>query len=129
MAAVQGAENLMRKLNKIGDVSPIVMQAMKRETQRVQRTAVMLCPVNHGELRQSIKTKVEQTETKQLKEKEEIEVKHPLRQAYTSPQVWQMIIMNFCVLIFCFTCYNTYRTFGQINLIFVLCINCIIHLL
>lgn len=65
-------------------------------------------------------TKVDQTETKQLKEKEdieEIEVKHPLRQAYTSPQVWQMIIMNFCVLIFCFTCSNTYRTFGQINLI------------
>lgn len=62
MAAVQGAESLMRKLNKIGDVSPIVMQAMKGETQRVQRTAVMLCPVNHGELRQSIKTKVEQTE-------------------------------------------------------------------
>lgn len=62
MAAVQGAEKLMRQLNKLGNISPVVEKAMRKETLRVQRTAIMLCPVNHGELRQTIKTKVEATE-------------------------------------------------------------------
>ena len=62
MAAVQGAESLMRKLNKIGDISPIVMQAMKNETNRVRNAAVRLCPTNHGELKGSIVWKVEQSD-------------------------------------------------------------------
>ena len=62
MAAVQGAERLMRQLNTLGNISPIVERAVKKETLRVQRNAVLLCPVNHGELRQTIKTKVEATE-------------------------------------------------------------------
>lgn len=62
MAAVKGAERLMRQLNNLGNVSPVVEKAVRKETLRVQRNAVLLCPVNHGELRQSIKTKVEATE-------------------------------------------------------------------
>lgn len=60
--AVNGAEKLMRQLNNLGDIRPIVEKSVKKETLRVQRNAVLLCPVNHGELRQSIKTKVESTE-------------------------------------------------------------------
>ncbi len=62
MAAVKGAEKLMRQLNNLGNINPIVEKAVKKETLRVQRNAVLLCPVNHGELRQSIKTKVKATE-------------------------------------------------------------------
>lgn len=60
--AVKGAEKLMRQLNTLGSITPVVEKAVKKETLRVQRNAVLLCPVNHGELRQSIKTKVEATE-------------------------------------------------------------------
>lgn len=60
--AVIGAEKLMRQLNNLGNISPVVEKAVRKETLRVQRNAVLLCPVNHGELRQSIKTKVEATE-------------------------------------------------------------------
>lgn len=60
--AVVGAEKLMRQLNNLGNISPVVEKAVRKETLRVQRNAVLLCPVNHGELRQSIKTKVETTE-------------------------------------------------------------------
>lgn len=60
--AVKGAEKLMRQLNTLGNISPVVEKAVRKETLRVQRNAVLLCPVNHGELRQSIKTKVEATE-------------------------------------------------------------------
>lgn len=62
MAAVKGAEKLMRQLNNLGNISPVLEKAMRKETLRVQRNAVLLCPVNHGELRQTIKTKVEATE-------------------------------------------------------------------
>lgn len=62
MAAVKGAEKLMRQLNNLGDINPIVKKTVKKETLRVQRNAVLLCPVNNGELRQSIKTKVKATE-------------------------------------------------------------------
>ncbi len=62
MAAVKGAEKLMRQLNNLGNINPIVEKAVRKETLRVQRNAVLLCPVNHGELRQTIKTKVEATE-------------------------------------------------------------------
>ncbi len=60
--AVQGVESLMKKLDKIGSINPIIEKSMRKETQRVRGTAVMLCPGNHGELRGSIKTKVESTE-------------------------------------------------------------------
>lgn len=60
--AVKGAEKLMRQLNTLGSINPVVEKAVRKETLRVQRNAVLLCPVNHGELRQSIKTKVEATE-------------------------------------------------------------------
>lgn len=60
--AVVGAEKLMRQLNNLGNINPVVEKAVRKETLRVQRNAVLLCPVNHGELRQSIKTKVEATE-------------------------------------------------------------------
>ena len=60
--AVKGAEKLMRQLNTLGNINPVVEKAVRKETLRVQRNAVLLCPVNHGELRQSIKTKVEATE-------------------------------------------------------------------
>ena len=62
MAAVKGAEKLMRQLNNLGNINPIVEKAVRKETLRVQRNAVLLSPVNHGELRQTIKTKVEATE-------------------------------------------------------------------
>ena len=60
--AVVGAEKLMRQLNNLGNIGPVVEKAVRKETLRVQRNAVLLCPVNHEELRQSIKTKVEATE-------------------------------------------------------------------
>lgn len=60
--AVVGAEKLMRQLNNLGNIGPVVEKAVRKETLRVQRNAVLLCQVNHGELRQSIKTKVEATE-------------------------------------------------------------------
>lgn len=62
MAAVKGAEKLMRQLNNLGNINPVMEKAVRKETLRVQRNAVLLCPVNHGELRQTIKTKVEATE-------------------------------------------------------------------
>lgn len=62
MAEVKGAEKLMRQLNNLGNINPVVEKAVRKETLRVQRNAVLLCPVNHGELRQTIKTKVEATE-------------------------------------------------------------------
>lgn len=60
--AIKGAEKLMRQLNNLGNINPVVEKAVRKETLRVQRNAVLLCTVNHGELRQSIKTKVEATE-------------------------------------------------------------------
>lgn len=61
--AIKGAEKLMKQLNTLGNISPVIEKAMRKETLRVQRNAVDLCHVNHGELRQSIKTKVEATES------------------------------------------------------------------
>lgn len=62
MSAVRGADKLMRQLNNLGNIHPVVEKAVRKEILRVQRNAVLLCPVNHGELRQSIKTKVEAKE-------------------------------------------------------------------
>lgn len=62
MAAVKGAERLMRQLTNLGNINPVVEKAVRKGTIRVQKNAILLCPVNHGELRQTIKNKVETTE-------------------------------------------------------------------
>ena len=56
---VKGARQLANKLNKLGSATAVVEQAVGKEIQRVRNTAVLLCPVNHGELRRSIKTMVQ----------------------------------------------------------------------
>ena len=56
---VKGARQLANKLNRLGSATAVVEQAVGKEIQRVRNTAVLLCPVNHGELRRSIKTMVE----------------------------------------------------------------------
>lgn len=66
--AVNGVQNLMRKLDKLGTMGPAVYKAVKKQTEVVRGEAVKLCPVYagpwrfvpRGELRRSIYTKVEQ---------------------------------------------------------------------
>jgi HK97 gp10 family phage protein len=59
---VRNAQRLNEKLKAIADQTEAVEKAMKKEIRRVRNTAVMLTPVNHGELRQSIMTSVERTD-------------------------------------------------------------------
>lgn len=58
--AVNGVQSLMRKFNELGSMEPIVKKAVKKQAEVVRGVAVKLCPSNHGELRGSIYTKVEQ---------------------------------------------------------------------
>ena len=58
--AVDGVQSLMRKFNQLGSMNPIVEKAVKKQAEMVRGVAVKLCPANHGELRGSIQTKVEQ---------------------------------------------------------------------
>ena len=58
--AVNGVQSLMRKFDKLGSMDPIVAKAVKKQAEVVRGVAVKLCPANHGELRGSIKTMVEQ---------------------------------------------------------------------
>lgn len=58
--SVNGVQSLMRKFNELGTMEPIVAKAVKKQAERVRGLAVKLCPANHGELRGSIRTKVEQ---------------------------------------------------------------------
>lgn len=58
---IRGSSSLNGKLNKLADPGKAVESAIGKEIRRVRNAAVMLCPVNHGELRQSIKTMVEKT--------------------------------------------------------------------
>lgn len=58
--AVNGVQSLMRKFNELGSMDPIAAKAMKKQAERVRGVAVKLCPANHGELKGSIHTKVEQ---------------------------------------------------------------------
>lgn len=58
--AVEGVQSLMRKFNQLGSMEPIVLKSVKKQTEIVRGVAVKLCPVNNGELRGSIYTKVEQ---------------------------------------------------------------------
>lgn len=57
--SVKGVDKLMKQFNKLGNINPVVEKAIQKECLRVQRSAVMLCPANNGELRQSIKVKVD----------------------------------------------------------------------
>ena len=43
------------------------------------------------------------------------DVKNPIQQVYSSIQVYQLIIMNICTFVFCYTVANTNRTFGQLH--------------
>lgn len=58
--AVDGIQRLMKKFNELGSMDPIVAQTVKKQAEKVRGLAVKLCPVNHGELRGSIHTKIEQ---------------------------------------------------------------------
>lgn len=58
--AVNGVQSLMRKFNELGSMEPIVTKAVKKQAEIVRAVAVRLCPVDTGELRGSIYSKVEQ---------------------------------------------------------------------
>ncbi len=66
--AVNGVQNLMRKLNELGSVESAMYKSVKKQTEVVRGAAVKLCPVYagpwkfvaRGELKRSIYTKVEQ---------------------------------------------------------------------
>ena len=58
--ALNGVEKLMRQFNQLGSMDPIVKKAVRKQAEVVRAVAVELCPHNHGELRGSIHTKVEQ---------------------------------------------------------------------
>jgi HK97 gp10 family phage protein len=60
---IRGAESLNRKLSAIQNPMDAITKAMGKEIRRVRNAAVLLCPVNHGELRQSIRTDVKQEKT------------------------------------------------------------------
>lgn len=62
---IQGLDKLMKKygtLQTVADQS--VKKAVAQSIKTVQASAVLLCPVNDGELRQSIRTKVDVQEEK-----------------------------------------------------------------
>lgn len=61
MSGLEGADELIEKLNSISNEmkTEILEKAVGQGTQIVRREAVLLCPVDTGELRQSIKTSVE----------------------------------------------------------------------
>lgn len=61
MNGLEGADELIAKLNTISNEmkTEILEKAVGQGTQIVRREAVLLCPVDTGELRQSIKTSVE----------------------------------------------------------------------
>lgn len=58
---IEGAEELERKLNSISDgmKKEIIEKAVRKGIQTVRAEAVLLCPVDTGELRNSIKTTIE----------------------------------------------------------------------
>lgn len=58
---LEDADKLVKKINAINDAmrNQIVISAVKRGTQIVRAEAVLMCPVNSGELRNSIKTMTE----------------------------------------------------------------------
>lgn len=58
---IEGADELERKLNSISDgmKRAIIEKAVRKGMQTVRAEAVLLCPVDTGELRSSIKTNIE----------------------------------------------------------------------
>ena len=40
----------------------------------------------------------------------------PIREVFKDMRIWQMIMMHFCTTYFCYILTNTYRAFGQLNL-------------
>lgn len=58
MSDIKGMDSLNRKVDNISDPTDMLVAAMKKEIRRVRNAAVLLCPANHGELRQSIRTDV-----------------------------------------------------------------------
>lgn len=60
---ISGVDSLMKKLNNLDSLfkSGAIEQAVQRGCMIVQAEAVQLCPVDEGELRNSISTKVDVT--------------------------------------------------------------------
>lgn len=60
MSEIENLDNLLNKLNRIEkEIVPTALaQGVWKATERVRAEAVLLCPVNYGELRQSIKSSV-----------------------------------------------------------------------
>jgi HK97 gp10 family phage protein len=58
---VENIDRLIKKLSRIDSQTreKILSKAVEKGAKRVQRSAKLLCPVNHSELRNSIKTTVE----------------------------------------------------------------------
>ena len=63
MNNLNGADDLVNKLNSLSQEmrTSITSRAIGKAVQIVRAEAVLLCPVDKGELRQSIKTNVENT--------------------------------------------------------------------
>lgn len=62
--SIEGLDSLNRKLGALADrvIEQEMEKAVGRQTKMVQGKAKLLCPVNDGELRNSIKTMVERRE-------------------------------------------------------------------
>lgn len=60
---IQGLDKLMRKYGELSTkvANQVMEKAVAASTKTIQAEAKLLCPVNHGELRNSIRTKVETT--------------------------------------------------------------------
>lgn len=60
MSKVDGIESLLAKMDRLGmSVEEGLSKAIGKQAKKVQATAKLLCSVNQGELRNSIKTSVE----------------------------------------------------------------------
>lgn len=56
---IENLGNLSAKLHRLQNIDPKLMAGMKQAMEIVRNQAIVLVPVNHGELRGSIHTKVE----------------------------------------------------------------------
>ena len=60
MSKVDGIESLLAKMDRLGmSVEEGLSKAIGKQAKKVQATAKLLCSVNQGEMRNSIKTSVE----------------------------------------------------------------------
>ena len=77
---------------------------------------VIIFVYEYKEVKKEKETETETGMTEQKNEEdEEMVIKNPIQQVYSSIQVYQLIIMNICTFVFCYTVANTNRTFGQLN--------------